>query len=137
MLEQVQDELKKQTEVLQQVLQDKEKEIKTVKDQLCHAKENAIQEYRDSEAYLTELDGTYADNFNDCLRQVKASFPDLDLVHVSIDAQAQTPTQLVHFEGTNKLFANDALVDDATVDLRGDRDAAPGEQQKTIEEGTR
>ena len=75
-------------EVLQQVFQDKEKEINTIKDQLCQAKEDAIWEHRYSEAYLTELGGTYEDSFDDCLCQVKASFPDLNLAHVSIDAPA-------------------------------------------------
>ena len=55
-------------EVLQQVFQDKEKEIKTIKDQLRQAKEEAIWEYRDSKAYLTELGGTYEDGFDNCLR---------------------------------------------------------------------
>ena len=73
-------------EVLWQVLEDKEKEIKTVKEQLCQAKEDVTREYHDSDVFLTELGGTYADGFNDCLCQVKASFPDLDLSHVSINA---------------------------------------------------
>ena len=68
MSEQVWGELEKQIEVLQQVFQDKEKEIKTIKDQLHQAKEDAIWEYRDSKAYLTELSGTYKDGFDNCLR---------------------------------------------------------------------
>ena len=78
--------------MLKQVLEDKEKEIKTAKDQLCQAKEDAIREYRDSDALLAKLGGSFADNFDDCFRQVKASFPDLDLSYISIDAQAQTLT---------------------------------------------
>ena len=54
-------------EVLQQVFQDKEKEIKTIKDQLRQAKEDAIWEYCDSKAYLIELGGTYEDGFDNCL----------------------------------------------------------------------
>ena len=95
-----------------------------------------MREYLDSKAYLTELSGTYVDGFNDCLHQVKASFLDLDLAHVSIDALAQTPAQPVYSESTDELFANDAFVNDATVDLQGDGDAAPGDQQKTNKEGT-
>ena len=65
--------------MLRQVFEDKEKEIPTAKDQLHQAKEEATREYRDSDMYLTELDGTYADSFDDFLRQVKTSFPHLDL----------------------------------------------------------
>ena len=65
--------------MLRQVFEDKEKEIPTAKDQLHQAKEEATQEYRDSDVYLMKLDGTYVDGFDDCLRQVKTSFPDLDL----------------------------------------------------------
>ena len=89
--EQVRGELEKQTEMLRQVLEDKEKEINDAQDWLRQAKEDVIREYRDSDAYLTVLEGTYTDGFDDCLRQVKTSFPDLDLSHVSIDALAQTP----------------------------------------------
>ena len=65
--------------MLRQVFEDKEKEIPTAKDQLHQPKEEATREYRDSDVYLTELDGTYADGFDDFLHQVKTSFPDLDL----------------------------------------------------------
>ena len=57
------------------------------KSQLCHAKEVAIKEYRDSDDLLRELGGSFTDGFDDCIRQVKASFPDLDLSLVSIDTQ--------------------------------------------------
>ena len=46
--EQVRGELEKQTELLRQDLEDKEKEIKDAKDQLLQAKEVAIRKYRDS-----------------------------------------------------------------------------------------
>ena len=53
--------------MLRQVFEDKEKEIPTAKDQLHQPKEEATREYRDSDVYLTELDGTYADGFDDFL----------------------------------------------------------------------
>jgi len=56
--------------------------------QLRRAKEDAIKEYHDSDALLFELGGSFADGFDDCLRQVKASFLDLDLSKISINAQA-------------------------------------------------
>ena len=121
-------------EVLWQVLEDKEKEIQTTKNQLCQAKEEATREYRDSDAYLTELGGTYADGFDDCLRQVRASFLDLDLSHVTINAQAQTSVQPVHSESTDELFADDALVDNP----HGDGETAPIESQiKPVDDSTR
>ena len=83
---QVRGELEKQTKVLKQVLEEKEKKIKTIKDQLRRAKENAIREYHDSNVLLAKLGGSFANSFNDCFHQVKASFPDLNLSHVSIDA---------------------------------------------------
>ena len=83
---QVRGELEKQTKMLRKVLEDKEKEINDAKDWLRQVKEDAIREYRGSNAYLTELGGTYADGYDEYLRQVKISFPDLDLSHVSIDA---------------------------------------------------
>ena len=46
-----------------------------------------IKEYRDSDTLIKELGGSFVDGFNDCFRQVKASFPDLDLSHISIEAQ--------------------------------------------------
>ena len=63
--------------------------------------------------------------YDGCFRQVKTSFPDLDLSHVSIDAQAQTPTQPVHSESIDELFADDALVDDP----QGDEETAPFKDQ--------
>ena len=86
MSKQVQGKLEKQTKVLKQVLKDKEKEIKTIKDQLCQAKEDVIREYHDSDALLVKLDGSFMDSFDNYFRQVKVYFPDLDLSHVSIDA---------------------------------------------------
>ena len=86
MSKQVQGKLEKQTKVLKQVLKDKEKEIKTIKDQLYQAKEDVILEYRDSDALLVKLGGSFMDGFDNYFRQVKVYFPDLDLSHVSIDA---------------------------------------------------
>ena len=77
-------------ELLKWVLEDKEKEICDTKDQLRQAKEEVIREYRDSDALLAEPGGSFIESFNDALRQVKASYLDLDISHVNIDAQAQT-----------------------------------------------
>ena len=66
--EQVRGELEKQTKLLRQVLEDKEKEINDAKDRLRQVKEDALWEYCDSDAYLTKLGGTYAGGFDACLR---------------------------------------------------------------------
>jgi len=47
---QVRGELEKQTEMLRQVLEDKEKEISDAKDRLRQVKEDATREYRDFDA---------------------------------------------------------------------------------------
>ena len=88
-------------------------------------KEDATQEYRDFDTYLTELGGIYTDGFNDYFRQVKASFLDLDLSHISIVAPAQTSVQPMHSESMDELFADDALVDDPY----GGGETAPIESQ--------
>jgi len=98
--------LEKQTELLKQILEDKEKEISDTKNHLRQAKEEAIHEYRDSNALLAELERSFAEGFDDALRQVKTSYPNLDVSHVTIDSQAQTLVQPVHSKSTDKLFAD-------------------------------
>ena len=114
-------ELEKQMELLSQVLVDKEKEISDAKDRLCQVKDEAIREYHDSNTLLADLGRSFAEGFDDCLRQVKVSYPDLDLSHVTIDVQAQPSIQPVQFESTSELFTDDAPVDDP----HGDKDTAP------------
>ena len=82
------EESKAQVEALKKILKDKEVEISKAKCHLYQAKEDAIWEYRDSNAFLKEFGGFFADGFDDRFCQVKASFLDLDLFHISIDAQA-------------------------------------------------
>ena len=85
--EKLQAESKKQVEVLGKVFEDKEEEIKDAKDSLHQAKEDSIREYRDSNAVIKELGTSFTNGFNDCFRQVKASFPNLDLSHITIDVE--------------------------------------------------
>ena len=120
-----------QVEALKKILKDKKGEITEVKGQLRHAKEDAVREYHDFDYLLKELDGSFIDGFDDCFRQVKAFFPDLDLSRISIDAGGQTPTHPADSKGTNELFA-----EDMTVDLQGDCEAVPGGQEKFAEDGT-
>lgn len=86
---------------MKKVLKDKENEISKSKKQLHWAREDAIKEYRDSDALLAELGGSFADGFDDCLHQVKASFLDLDLSHTTINGEGQTPACYVESEGTD------------------------------------
>lgn len=62
------EESEKQAEVLGNILKDKKEEIFKLKKQLCQAKEDAIKEYRNSDALLYELGGSFANGFDDCLR---------------------------------------------------------------------
>ena len=48
--------------------------------------EDTMREYRDSNALLRELRGSFTNGFDDFFCQVKTSCPDLDLSQVSIDA---------------------------------------------------
>ena len=76
-----------QVKALKKILKDKEAKISEAENQLRHAKDAAINEYRDSDDLLRELSGSFADGFDDCKCQVKVSFLDLDLSHINIDAQ--------------------------------------------------
>ena len=61
---------------------------------------------------------------------VKASFPNLDLSHITIDTEGQTPTRLVESKGTEDLFA-----DDINLDPQGDGEAI--NHEKSVEDSTR
>ena len=52
--------------MLKKILKDKEEEILEAKGQLRQAKEDAVREYRDSDAPLKELGGSFADGFDNC-----------------------------------------------------------------------
>ena len=66
------------TEELKTVLEDKENELRL-------AKEKAVQEYRDSDALLTELETSYNDGFDDALRQAKTLYPKFDFSAININ----------------------------------------------------
>ena len=78
--------------MLRKNLEDKEKEVKDAKDQLRQAKEVAIHEYRNFDAFLEKLRTFYANGFDDAVRQAKKAYPDLDFSQLNIDAQAQATT---------------------------------------------
>ena len=80
----VRGELEKQTELLKKALAEKEKEVREAQDRLRQAKEEAIREYRGSDALLSELGTSFLEVFDDTLRQVQEAHPDLDLSMVKI-----------------------------------------------------
>ena len=64
-----------------------------------------VHEYRDSDAFLEELGTSYANGFDDVVRQAKIAYPNLDFSQLNIDTQAQATTQPIAFESTEDLFA--------------------------------
>ena len=71
-------------------LEVKEKKIQDLKEKLRQAKEVAVREYRDSDALLGELGGSLLQGFDDALRQVKKTYPELDVSMINVNDQDQT-----------------------------------------------
>ena len=101
--ERARDEYQKMTEELKKVLEDK-------KNDLCHAKEAAVLEYRDSDALLSELGVSYNDGFDDALRQAKALYPKLDFSSVNITVQEATSVHPEQSDDTNELFGEEVPI---------------------------
>ena len=101
--EQTRDEYQRMTEELKTVLEDKENELRL-------AKEKAVQEYRDSDALLTELGVSYNDGFDDALRQAKALYPKLDFSTVNINVAEAMSVQPDASNDTAELFAEERPV---------------------------
>ena len=97
--EQTRDEYQRMTEELKTVLEDKENELRL-------AKEKAVQEYRDSDALLTELETSYNDGFDDSLRQAKAFYPKFDFSAVNINVAEAMSVQPDTSDDTAELFAD-------------------------------
>ena len=90
-------------EELKKVLEDKENDLR-------HAKEAAILEYRDSDALLSELEVSYNDGFDDALRQAKALYPKLDFSSVNIIIQEAISVHPEQSNDTNELFGEEVPV---------------------------
>ena len=101
--ERTRDEYQKMTEELKTVLEEKENELRL-------AKEKAVQEYRDSDALLTELGVSYNDGFDDALHQAKALYPKLDFSAVNINITEAMSVQPDASDDTNELFAEEGPV---------------------------
>ena len=105
-------ELEQRTEEMKKVLEGKDKKIKDLKGQLCQAKEEAIYEYRDFDALLSELGSSFLEGFDDVLRQVQNAHPGLDLSSVKIEDPVQAFVVPVASENTDELFVGDATIGD-------------------------
>ena len=62
----------------------KDEEIKDLKEKLRQAKEDAVNEYREFEALLRELGGSFLQGFDDALRQLKKAYPDLVMMRFRV-----------------------------------------------------
>ena len=101
--EQARDEFQKLTEELKKTLEDRENDVR-------HAKETAVLEYRDSDALLSELKVSYNDGFDDALHQAKALYPKLDFSSVNISVPEPTSVQPEQSDDTNELFGDEVPV---------------------------
>ena len=115
--EKARDEYQKMTEELKKVLEDKENDIR-------HAKEKAVMEYRDSDALLSELEVSYNDGFDDALRQAKALYPKLDFSSINIIVAEATSVHPEQSDDTNELFAEEVPVSVAPEVLTVEREEA-------------
>ena len=103
LVEEARDEYQRITEELKTVLEDKEDELRL-------SKEKAVQEYRDSDALLTELGTSYTDGFDDALRQAKALYPKFDFSAVDINVAEGMSVQPDASDDTADLFAEERPV---------------------------
>ena len=110
--EQARKELEQKTDEALSVLEKKEKEIKALKEEICLAKEVAVQEYRDSDSLLSELADSFLQGFDDSLRQVKKIYPELDVSMIKVDDQGQTSAIPVASENTEDLFGDETAQGD-------------------------
>ena len=105
-------EFEQRTEEAGKALKGKEDEVKDLKKKLRQAKDDAVNEYRDSEALLKELGGSFLQGFDDALRQIKKAYPDLDVSMISVNDQDQTSALPVASDNTEDLFGDEAAQGD-------------------------
>ena len=101
--ERARDEYQKMTEEMKKVLEDKENDLR-------HAKEAAVLEYRDSDALLSELGVSYNDGFDDALRQPKALYPKLDFSSINITIPEAMSVHPEPSDDTNELFGEEVPI---------------------------
>ena len=118
------EELEILADKLRKVLQDKEGEISKLREQIRRAKEDEMTEFHNSDGFLTQLSDCYENSFQECLRQVKALYPNLDVSQVSLDNVAQTPARTVDHEGTDEILEADPI-----PNVQGDGEAPHEDEQ--------
>ena len=119
-------ELEQKTDEASTAVEKKEKEIQELKEEIRHAKEVAVQEYRDSDSLLSELADSFLQGFDDSLRQIKKAYPKLDVSMIKVDDQGQTSVVLVASENTEDLFGDETAQGDGESAMPKDvPDAVP------------
>ena len=98
------------TEELKKTLEDKEKEV-------SQAKDVAVLEYRDSDAFIAKLRVSYNDGFDDAFRQAKALYPKLDFSSINISVPKPMSIHPEQSDNTNELFGEEVPVPNAPVVL--------------------
>ena len=84
------------------------KELATLLGQVEMTKANAVKEFNDLQAFIDSFTEYYGVGFEDCLKQVKSNYLDLDLAMVSMDAPLPTtPAGDVVPEETNDSTKSD------------------------------
>ena len=109
--------LEQVTEEVKKALENKDKEIQDLKNEVHQAKDVTVREYRDSDALISELGDSFLQGFEDAIRQVKQAYPDLDVSKFKVEDPAQTSVMPAASENTYDLFADD--------DALGDGESAP------------
>ena len=118
--EKTRQEFEQRTEEAEKSLRGKEDEVKDLKKKLRQAKDDAVNEYRDSEALLKELGGSFLQGFDDALRQIKKAYPELDVSMISVSDQDQTSALPVASDNTEDLFGDEAAQGDGESSMPKD-----------------
>ena len=118
------EELEGHVDELRKVLQDKKEEISTLREQVRRVKDDGKVEFRGFDGFFIELNNCYFDGFLECLRQIKALYPNLDVSLVALGLVAQTLARTVNQEDTDVLFEADSM-----PNVQGDGKAAPEHKQ--------
>ena len=123
------EKLESRANELRKVHQDKEGKISTLKEQICWVKEDGKVEFCDSDGFFIELSDYYSDSVQECLCQVKALHPGLDVSQVSLDNVAQTLARTVDTDEVFKVIP--------MPDIQDDGKATPKDGQvKSVEDET-
>ncbi|XP_065624077.1 uncharacterized protein LOC136065190 [Quercus suber] len=128
MAETARDEAVQLVESLKRDLVDKDSEVR-------QAKEDAVREYRDSDALIAELSLIFNDGFDDALRQVRTLYPEIDLSTVAVTAPEPSTAQPVQSEDTDALFDKNVSVREAPIDQTAADSQAKDVRDRPAEEG--